>query len=78
MVCFSPGFLSTPRGLVVLPVLSASPDVTVQPAVLVDEGIPTVYYVNRSGLRTDGGLHFIVTVLLPGRVPELVRTWTYV
>ena len=44
MVCFSPGFLSTPRGLVVLPVVSASPDVTVQPAVLVDEGIPVVYF----------------------------------
>ena len=35
---------STPSGLIVLPVVSLSPDVTLQPTVLVDEGIPTIYY----------------------------------
>ncbi len=45
MTYFSWGPSSTPRGLLVLPVTSASQDIPVNPTVLVDEGIPTVYYV---------------------------------
>ncbi len=45
MAYFSWGPSSTPRGLLVLPVTSASQDMPVKPTVLVDEGIPTVYYV---------------------------------
>ena len=44
IVYFSLESPSTPSGLIVLPVVSLSPDVTLQPTVLVDEGIPTIYY----------------------------------
>ena len=44
MVYFSLGSHSTPRGLIVRPVVSESPDATVQLTVLVDEGPPTTYY----------------------------------
>ena len=44
IVYFSLGSPSTPRGLIVRPVASESPDVTLQPTVLVDEGAPTFYY----------------------------------
>ena len=44
MVYFSLGSSSSPRGLIVRPVVSESPDATVQPTILVDEDIPTFYY----------------------------------
>ena len=44
MVYFSLGSGSTPRGLIVRPVVSESPDATVRSLVLVDEGPPTFYY----------------------------------
>ena len=45
MVYYSWESSSTPRGLLVLPVTFTSQDIPVNPTVLVDEGIPTVYYV---------------------------------
>ena len=44
MVYFSFGSSSTPNGLLVLPVVSASQDIPVNPTVLVDEGSSAVYY----------------------------------
>ena len=44
MVYFSSGSPSSPSGLIVRPIVSDSPDATVQSLVLVDEGPPTVYY----------------------------------
>ena len=44
MVYFSLGSLSTPRGLIVRPVVSESPDATVRLTVLADEGSPAMYY----------------------------------
>ena len=38
------GISSTPRGLLVQSVVSTSQNMPVQPTVLVDEGVPTVYY----------------------------------
>ena len=45
IVYFSGGTSSTPSGLLVSHVTSASQDIPVNPTVLVDEGVPTVYYV---------------------------------
>ena len=44
MVYFSIGTLSTPGRLIVHPVVSVSPDVTLQSTVLVVESVPTIYY----------------------------------
>ena len=44
MVYFSLESPSTPRGLIVRPVVSESPDVTLQATVLMDEGAPMFYY----------------------------------